>query len=125
MATDKQSNVFETPCENQNEYSKNISNETDYRTPELLKQTKKDVDEVVEILHDNLKRAIDRQEKFEDLSDRAKKVEENASRFEEESTALKRKKLWKHMKSKIIIAIILAIILIILIATLVSSFGGS
>ncbi|XP_073841785.1 vesicle-associated membrane protein 3-like isoform X2 [Musca autumnalis] len=96
----------------------------DYRTPELLKQTQQQADEIVEIMYNNVNKVMDRQEKLEDLNATAEQLQQQASTFQTTANKVKREKWWEHMKTKIIIAIILAIILIILIATLVSSFGG-
>lgn len=86
-----------------------------HRTPELLQQTQKQADEIVEIMHDNVKKVMDRQEKLEDLNAAAEALERQAADFQTTTVAVKRKHWWAHMKTKIIIGIIVAIILIILI----------
>uniref|UniRef100_T1P8G0 Synaptobrevin n=1 Tax=Musca domestica TaxID=7370 RepID=T1P8G0_MUSDO len=125
MATDKQSNLADECLYENVYYSKNISDGADYRTPELLQQTQKQADEIVEIMYKNVTKVMDRQEKLEDLNATAEALEQQASTFQTTAVTLKREKWWAHMKTKIIIAIIIAIILVILIATLVSAFGGS
>ncbi|XP_061391170.1 vesicle-associated membrane protein 2-like [Musca vetustissima] len=125
MATDTKINIGDDQLYENVYYSKNISVEADYRTPELLKQTQKQADEIVEIMYNNVNKVMDRQEKLEDLNATAEALQAQAATFQTTAVTLKREKWWSHMKTKIIIAIIIAIILIILIATLVSSFSGS
>ncbi|XP_075163491.1 vesicle-associated membrane protein 1-like isoform X2 [Haematobia irritans] len=95
-----------------------------HHTPELLQQTQKQADEIVEIMYENVTKVMDRQEKLEDLNTVAESLEKQASVFKTTASEVKKQQWWAHMKTKIIIAIICAIILIILIATLVSAFSG-
>uniref|UniRef100_A0A1I8NSU7 V-SNARE coiled-coil homology domain-containing protein n=1 Tax=Stomoxys calcitrans TaxID=35570 RepID=A0A1I8NSU7_STOCA len=96
-------------------YSKRASTMDDHHTPELLQQTQKQADEIVEIMHGNIKKVMDRQEKLEDLNAAAESLERQATVFQTQARDVKRKKWWAHMKTKIIIAIIIAVIILILI----------
>ncbi|XP_003747368.1 vesicle-associated membrane protein 2 [Galendromus occidentalis] len=80
-----------------------------------LEEVKQQVDDVVDIMHDNLKSVMQRGDNLTDLSSRADQLEENAKAFEKQAVTLKRKQWWQNMKMKIILGIILAVIIAIII----------
>ncbi|XP_061393509.1 vesicle-associated membrane protein 1-like, partial [Musca vetustissima] len=94
--------------------NKNISNEAENQSPELLQQTQKQANEILEIITDNINKVIDRQEKLEHLNT-ADAIKTQADTFKTNGVTLRRKMWWSRMKTNIIIAIVIAIVVVILI----------
>lgn len=81
----------------------------------MLKKTQEQVDELVEILHDNVGKALEREQKISDLVTISENLEKGASEFKHAAVTVKRKEWRKHMKTKIVIAVLCAIVLLIVI----------
>lgn len=79
-----------------------------------------DVDELVEIVHDNMDQAMQRHGKLKDLNVIAGNLERGAGEFKTSSNEVKRKKWRKYMKARIICMGIAVILIIILIGELYS-----
>ena len=63
-----------------------------------LRETRKQVDEVVGIMKTNVVKALERDQKLSELDDRAEALEQGASQFKSSSTRLKRKYWWQNIK---------------------------
>ncbi|XP_046808736.1 vesicle-associated membrane protein 2-like [Lucilia cuprina] len=90
----------------------------------LLQQTQEQVDELVEILHDNVDKALERENKLSDLNEISENLEKQASEFKTTAVVVKRKEWHKQMKTKLVFAGLGAILLIIIILLLVQTFTG-
>ncbi|TMW46533.1 hypothetical protein DOY81_008389 [Sarcophaga bullata] len=89
---------------------------------DLLKQTQEQVEELVEILHDNVDKALERDNKLSELSEISENLEKSASTFKTQAVVVKRNQRWKHMKTKLVFAGVAAVILIIIILILIQTF---
>ncbi|XP_060092474.1 vesicle-associated membrane protein 2-like [Heteronotia binoei] len=74
-----------------------------------LQQTQAEVNQVVDILHDNMTRVIQRDEALSSLDDKADSLHESAKIFENSTTALARKYWCQNMKMMIILGLICGI----------------
>ena len=63
-----------------------------------LRETQKQVDEVVGIMRTNVEKVLERDQKLSELDDRAEALQQGASQFEVSATKLKRKYWWQNMK---------------------------
>ncbi|CAL4066972.1 unnamed protein product, partial [Meganyctiphanes norvegica] len=89
-----------------------------------LLQTRKQVDEVVDIMKTNVERINERGENLQNLEEKANKLEMSASKFQTTSGKVKRKMWWKNLKMMLILgAVVIAVIVIIILATV--PMGGS
>ncbi|XP_074593401.1 CCR4-NOT transcription complex subunit 2-like [Brevipalpus obovatus] len=86
-----------------------------------LQQTQAQVDEVVGIMRTNVEKVLERDQKLNELDDRAEALQQGASQFEQQAIKLKRKEWWRNMKMMAILAAVVIILLIVIIA----SFSGS
>ena len=82
---------------------------------DLLKQTQEQVEELVEILHDNVDKALERDTKLSELNEISENLEKSANAFKTQAVVVKRNQRWKHMKTKLVFAGIAAVIIIIII----------
>ncbi|KAI8120929.1 Synaptobrevin [Lucilia cuprina] len=90
----------------------------------LLQQTQEQVDELVEILHDNVDKALERENKLSDLNEISENLEKQASEFKTTAVVVKRKEWHKQMKTKLVFAGLGAILLIIIILSINKSFNS-
>lgn len=81
----------------------------------MLKKTQEQVDELVEILHDNVGKALERGEKLSDLEVISENLERGASEFKTAAVVVKRNEWRKHMKTKLVFTALCAILLLIII----------
>ncbi len=80
-----------------------------------LKDVRKQVETVVEIMRDNVEKAIVRDQKVNDLEDKSDALREGALRFESRSKKLKRQMCRKNAKFWGILLLVIAVFLIIII----------
>ncbi|CAL4065964.1 unnamed protein product, partial [Meganyctiphanes norvegica] len=80
-----------------------------------LREVKKQIAEVVDIMRTNVEKVLERDQKLSELDDRADALQQGASQFEQQAGKLKRKLWWKNIKMMIIIGVIVVILLIIII----------
>ncbi|XP_065361293.1 vesicle-associated membrane protein 2-like [Calliphora vicina] len=106
----------------ENVYYKKVKSNEKEPSKDLLKQTQVQVDELVEILHDNVGKALDRENKLSDLNEISENLEKSASEFKTQAVVVKRKEWRKHMKTKLVFAGLGAILLLIIILLLVQTF---
>jgi len=90
-----------------------------------LDQTKKQVDEVVVIMKQNVDKVLERDSKLTELDTRADALQAGAAQFETNATSLQRKFWWQNMKMNLIIGgVIVIVIVIIILATTLPKKGG-
>eukprot|EP00050_Salpingoeca_kvevrii_P018066 m.70437 g.70437 ORF g.70437 m.70437 type:complete len:120 (+) comp7878_c1_seq1:2761-3120(+) len=89
-----------------------------YNDNDRLRDTQRQVDEVVGIMKTNMNKVIERDERLGNLEEKSENLREGSTRFESTSRRLKRKMWWKNIKFMLILAavIIVLIIIIVLIA---------
>lgn len=80
-----------------------------------LKETQKQVDEVVGIMRVNVEKVLERDQKLSELDHRADALQHGASQFEQQAGKLKRKHWWANLKMMIIMGVIGVVLLIIII----------
>lgn len=82
-------------------------------------EVKQEVDEVVDIMSQNIKKVVERGENLEDLEAKTDALQQSSKTFKTSANKVKRKMWWKNMKFTIILSIILIAIitLIVLFAT--------
>ncbi|KAJ2639756.1 Vesicle-associated membrane protein 4 [Coemansia sp. RSA 1286] len=73
------------------------------------------VDEVVDIMNDNVKKITDRQERLNQLGDKTSALQETSSRFRKEAKTAHRNMWWQNKRLTIIIAIIVIIIIVVIV----------
>eukprot|EP00047_Mylnosiga_fluctuans_P004843 m.236871 g.236871 ORF g.236871 m.236871 type:complete len:126 (+) comp13047_c0_seq1:44-421(+) len=76
-----------------------------------LKETRKQVDDVVEVMKDNIRKAIDRDEKILVLEGKSEEILANATVFERVSRRLKRKFWWKNAKFTVTLAVVAGVVI--------------
>ncbi|XP_048360696.1 vesicle-associated membrane protein 2-like isoform X2 [Sphaerodactylus townsendi] len=77
-----------------------------------LNHAQAEVNQVVDILHDNMTKVIERDVMISSLDDKADSLHESAKMFENSTTALARKYWCQNMKMMIILGVICAIAVI-------------
>merc|ERR1712227_227695 len=86
---------------------------------------KKQVDEVVVIMKQNVDKVLERDSKLTELDTRADALQAGAAQFETNATSLQRKFWWQNMKMNLIIGgVIVIVIVIIIFATTLPKKGG-
>nr|ACO10223.1 Vesicle-associated membrane protein 2 [Caligus rogercresseyi] len=93
--------------------------------PSSFQSTKRQVDEVVNIMRDNINKVIERDQKLESLDTRAANLQENSNAFATTSIRLRRKYWWQNLKMKIIIGVIILLVAFFISLTLYLEYGGS
>lgn len=84
-----------------------------------LQATKRQVDEVVGVMQNNIQRVIEREDHLDDLARRSENMQTGASQFQEASRNLKKKYWWKNTKMILImVGIVVLLILIIVLASI-------
>ena len=71
-----------------------------------IKETKKQVGQLIDLMKTNVTKVIERDEKMTDLSARSAAMEANASQFQMQSRSLKKKYWFKNKKWTVIIVLI-------------------
>ncbi|XP_048360695.1 vesicle-associated membrane protein 2-like isoform X1 [Sphaerodactylus townsendi] len=82
-----------------------------------LNHAQAEVNQVVDILHDNMTKVIERDVMISSLDDKADSLHESAKMFENSTTALARKYWCQNMKMMIILGVICAIAVIAIAGT--------
>merc|ERR1712083_1276630 len=92
-----------------------------------ISDTRRQVDEVVDVMKNNVTKMMEREDKLNDLDARADRLQDSSIQFASTSRRLKKKMWWENMKMKLCIggiAAVLVIIIIIVIAVEVKPSGG-
>ena len=79
-----------------------------------FKILKEQVDEVVVIMQENVKKVLERDEKLENLENKSENLHDGAKRFSNMAIKLKRKMWWKNIKVIIILVVVVLILALIL-----------
>ena len=80
-----------------------------------LDATRRQVDEVQNIMKANVEKVLERDGKLGQLEERADRLQEGTEQFHRSAVRIKRKQWWENMKMKIIIGVVVAVVLLILI----------
>lgn len=70
---------------------------------------------MVEILHENVGKALERENKLSDLQDISESLERRAGEFKKQAVVVKRKEWRKRLKTKLVFAGLLSILFLIII----------
>ncbi|XP_044261472.1 synaptobrevin-1-like [Tribolium madens] len=92
-------------------------------SPEKLKETQAQVDEVVNIMRVNLEKVMEREENLKRMNTIAEDLIEGGKQFEQQAGKLKKKYWWKNIKMLIILIIVSLIVLTIIIVSVTVSIG--
>jgi hypothetical protein len=92
---------------------------------EKLQQTQAKVDEVYGIMHGNVQKILERDEKLSELDRRADLLEQGASQFTQTTAKIKRKCWWKNLKVIMFFkALVLLLVVILIIWGITSAFSN-
>merc|ERR1712228_795481 len=91
--------------------------------PSQLQTTQAQVQEVVGIMKGNVERVLERDQKLNQLDDRADALQQGASQFETQAAKLKRKYWWRNCKMWLILGAVAAVVLIIIIVSVTTGKG--
>merc|ERR1712141_346461 len=86
-----------------------------------LEQTRKQVDEVVGIMQNNVEKVLERDAKLNELDDRATTLQQGAEMFDRNAGKIQRKMWYQNMKMNFIIG---GVVLVVVIIIIVVSTGG-
>ncbi|XP_028393918.1 vesicle-associated membrane protein 3-like [Dendronephthya gigantea] len=79
-----------------------------------LKQTQRQVDEVVDIMKVNVDKVLERDAKLSELDDRADQLQAGAAQFDTNAHRLKRKMWWQNCKMWIILIVVIIVIIAVI-----------
>lgn len=82
---------------------------------EELEDAQQQVDQVRVIMSENINKVLERDSKLSDLQDKSESLEQNAYRFQKNSTQLRRNMWWQDKKQLALLCLVIVIILIIII----------
>ncbi|EFA13396.1 Synaptobrevin-like Protein [Tribolium castaneum] len=94
-------------------------------TPEKLKETQAQVDEVVNIMRVNLEKVMEREDNLKRMNTIAEDLIAGSQQFEQQAGKLKKKYWWKNIKMLIILIIVSLVVLTIIIVSVTVSIGRS
>lgn len=93
-----------------------------YQSPyNKLDATRQKVDDLKDVMHKNIEIVIDRGQKIDDLEQKAVDLEHGASKFKDNSSALKSKMRWQYWRNVALIVLVVLILLGILIGAIYAS----
>merc|ERR1711934_107475 len=90
-----------------------------------ITESRRQVNEVVDVMRDNVSKMMEREEKLSDIDARADNLQQSSIQFASTSRKLKKKMWWENMKMKIVIGCVLAALLLIIIIVIVEETKGS
>ncbi|KAJ2843463.1 Vesicle-associated membrane protein 4, partial [Coemansia erecta] len=73
------------------------------------------VDEVVDIMNENVKKVVERQERLNNLGDRTEDLRNTSAMFRKEAKTAHRNMWWQNKRLTIIISIIVIIIIVVIV----------
>merc|ERR1711971_1437105 len=88
-----------------------------------ITESRRQVNEVVDVMRDNVSKMMEREEKLSDIDARADNLQQSSIQFASTSRKLKKKMWWEKMK--IVIGSVLAALLQIIIIVIVEETKGS
>ena len=86
------------------------SNDID-QSQKKTQQVQKQVDEVKDIMHQNIKKVVERGENIQSIDQKTEELHQSSQQFHKKTVEVKKKMWWKHLKYQIIF-IVLGILLI-------------
>merc|ERR1712083_1098158 len=84
-----------------------------------ISDTRRQVDEVVDVMKNNVTKMMEREDRLNDLDARADRLQDSSIQFASTSRRLKKKMWWENMKMKLVIGGVLVAILLIIIIVIV------
>lgn len=99
--------------------SNNTATTTADASNSKLQQVKAQVGEVIEVMHQNIEKVIDRGIKLDEINDKTDQLSESARSFSSRSRQLRRHMWWKNTKLQLCICGCILLILVIVIASIV------
>lgn len=97
---------------------------TSNQNNDKTKQVKEEVDHVVEIMHDNIHKVMERGERLDSLQTKTEDLQQGALQFKRGASRVRQQMWWKNMKLNLIIAAVVIIILLVIIVPLATSNSG-
>jgi len=91
------------------------------RGQEKIQETRKQVDEVTDVMKNNMDRILEREGKLGDLQLRADQLQTDTEQFQRTGIKLKRQYYWENMKMKLLIALCVLIVIIIIVCVIVAN----
>merc|ERR1712154_555677 len=92
--------------------------------PDKIQEARKQVDDVVGIMRENVEKVMERDQKLSDLDDRANQLADSGLQFSRSAKKVRRKYWWENLKMKLIMEGVALVILIIVIVVIVEKTGG-
>merc|ERR1712141_183647 len=92
--------------------------------PDKIQEARKQVDDVVGIMRENVEKVMERDSKLSDLDDRANQLADSGLQFSRSAKKVKRKYWWENLKMKLIIGGVVVTIVIVIIVVIVVKTGG-
>jgi len=86
-----------------------------------MEETRRQVDEVQNIMKGNVEKILERDGKLGVLEERADRLQEGTEQFHRSAIRVKRKQWWENMKMKIIIGVTVSVAVIIILVIIFSS----
>ncbi|XP_002730596.1 vesicle-associated membrane protein 4-like [Saccoglossus kowalevskii] len=80
------------------------------------------VDEVVNIMHDNINKVIDRGDKLDDLHDKSEELAINATHFKVTAKGLKKAMCWQACKMRLILFLVILVLLLVIIVPIIIKY---
>merc|ERR1711997_106005 len=84
-----------------------------------INETRKQVNDVVDVMRNNVTKMMEREDKLSDLDRLADNLQNSSIQFASTSRRLKKKMWWENMKMKLVIGGVLVAILLIIIIVIV------
>merc|ERR1712133_21659 len=92
--------------------------------PDKIQEARKQVDDVVGIMRENVEKVMERDQKLSDLDDIATQLADSGLQFSRSAKKVRRKYWWENLKMKLIMGGVAVVILIIVIVVIVEKTGG-
>ncbi|XP_062515904.1 vesicle-associated membrane protein 4-like [Corticium candelabrum] len=89
------------------------------RGDRAVKKVQQQLDDVVDIMHKNIERVVERGEKLEDLQDKSEDLVDSAAAFRTQARRIQRQMWWKRCRMRLILAAIVAAIILIIVVPIV------
>ncbi len=90
-----------------------------------IQHVQKQVDEVIDVMHDNISKVLDRGEKIDDLQEKSEELVYSASVFRVSAKGLRSHFWWRECKMRLLLLVVVVVILLIIfIPIIVKSTNG-
>ncbi|XP_071802386.1 vesicle-associated membrane protein 4-like [Asterias amurensis] len=79
-----------------------------------IQHVQNQVDEVIDVMHDNISKVLDRGEKLDDLQEKSDELVYNASLFRVSAKGLRSHFWWRECKMRLLLLVVVVVILLII-----------